>query len=164
MMLFRLLLANTFSRLGPATRFVHLRSSLFRWAGADIANQVRCAQGVWLANVNVSIGEGTWIGTGTKIIPGIDARIAIGECCDLGPECLIVSGSHEIGGSDRRAGLGSSSPIRIGRGTWLGARATVLAGVEIGPGCVVPAGSVVTRSVGGDLLVAGVPAVAKRAL
>ena len=57
-----------------------------------------------------------------------------------------------------------SEPIAVERGSWIGARSTILAGVTIGEGAVVAAGSVVTRSVAANSLVAGVPAVVVRQL
>lgn len=47
---------------------------------------------------------------------------------------------------------------RIGANCFIGGRALILPGVEIGDGCVVGAGSVVTRSVPAGSLVAGNPA------
>jgi galactoside O-acetyltransferase len=51
-----------------------------------------------------------------------------------------------------------AQPVVIGRGCFLGANVTVLAGVTIGPGSFVAAGSVVTADVPAGVLVAGVPA------
>ena len=48
--------------------------------------------------------------------------------------------------------------IVVGDGVWIGARATILPGVQIGDGAVVAAGAVVTRDVAANSLVAGVPA------
>jgi acetyltransferase-like isoleucine patch superfamily enzyme len=48
--------------------------------------------------------------------------------------------------------------IRIGDDCWIGARVFVLAGVTIGDGCVVGAGSVVTRSLPPNSIAVGVPA------
>jgi acetyltransferase-like isoleucine patch superfamily enzyme len=50
------------------------------------------------------------------------------------------------------------APVRIGPGCWLGVRATVLRGVEVGRGSVVAAHAVVTRDVPPMSVVAGVPA------
>ena len=51
-----------------------------------------------------------------------------------------------------------TGPVVIGRGTWIGANATILCNVKIGEKCVVAAGSVVTRSFGPNEIVGGVPA------
>ena len=50
------------------------------------------------------------------------------------------------------------APIHIGFGTWIGAGATLLCGVELGACCVVATGAVVTESFPDYSVVAGVPA------
>lgn len=55
-------------------------------------------------------------------------------------------------------------PITIGEDCWFGAGAMVMPGVTVGDRVVVAAGSVVTRDVPSDTLVAGVPATVKRSL
>lgn len=50
------------------------------------------------------------------------------------------------------------SPIRIGNDVWIGARVTILDGVNIGNGAVVAAGAVVTKDVPPYAIVGGVPA------
>lgn len=52
----------------------------------------------------------------------------------------------------------SYAPIHIGKNVWIGANATVLAGVRIGDGAVVVAGAVVTKDVEPNTIVGGVPA------
>ncbi|WP_371318771.1 DapH/DapD/GlmU-related protein [Pseudomonas gingeri] len=54
--------------------------------------------------------------------------------------------------------------MTVGAGCWLGAKSLVLGGVSIGEGAIVAAGSVVTRDVAPNTMVAGVPAVLKRQL
>ena len=48
--------------------------------------------------------------------------------------------------------------VRIGDDCWIGSGATITAGVSVGQGSIVPAGSVVTRDVPPNSVVAGVPA------
>lgn len=52
--------------------------------------------------------------------------------------------------------------VTVGSDVWVGYGAVVLSGVELGRGCVVGAGAVVTRSVPPYAVVAGNPAVIKR--
>jgi acetyltransferase-like isoleucine patch superfamily enzyme len=51
-----------------------------------------------------------------------------------------------------------NAPVRIGDGSWIGARAIILPGVTIGRRCLVAAGAVVSKDVPDDTLVAGNPA------
>lgn len=48
--------------------------------------------------------------------------------------------------------------IDIGSDCWIGAKVTILDGVSLGRGCVIAAGSVVTRSFPEHAIIGGVPA------
>ncbi|MGI2292887.1 acyltransferase [Paenibacillus sp. GXUN7292] len=61
--------------------------------------------------------------------------------------------------SSKRAGESDRKPVTIGKGCWIGARATILPGVTVGDGCVIAAGAVVTKDCEPDSLYAGVPAI-----
>ncbi|WP_372460252.1 MULTISPECIES: DapH/DapD/GlmU-related protein [Microbacterium] len=50
------------------------------------------------------------------------------------------------------------APVAIGRNVWIGANATILAGVTIGDDAVVAAASVVTKDVPAQAIVVGSPA------
>lgn len=50
------------------------------------------------------------------------------------------------------------APVTIGRKVWLGASVTAVPGVTIGDGAIVGAGSVVTKDVPANTIVAGAPA------
>jgi len=81
--------------------------------------------------------------------------ITIGEDAAIGSYVLITdSDFHGISPSSRPR----TQPITIGDHVWIGMRATILKGVTIGDGAIVAAGSVVTRDVEPDTLVAGSPA------
>lgn len=51
-----------------------------------------------------------------------------------------------------------AKPIHVGRKVWIGANALVLPGVTIGEGSVIGGGSVVTKDVPPNTVVAGNPA------
>ena len=52
----------------------------------------------------------------------------------------------------------TTAPIRLGRGSWVFARAIILPGVYLGEGAVAAAGAVVAKSVPPFAIVAGNPA------
>lgn len=83
--------------------------------------------------------------------------IEIGDEVMIGPNVQIISSAHATAPAERRSTI-VVAPIKIERGVWIGAGATVLQGVTVGAGSVVAAGAVVTRDVPPGTLVAGVPA------
>jgi maltose O-acetyltransferase len=104
----------------------------------------------------LQVGSRCFINTGCHF--DLTASITIGDCVAVGQEVMILTNSHRIGTSEARAAKEFSAPVTIGDGVWIGARATILPGVAIGPGAVVAAGAVVTDDVRPDTVVGGVPA------
>ena len=83
--------------------------------------------------------------------------ITIGSRCAISWDCEIMDTDiHKI--IVNQTVLENSRPVVIGDRVWIGARAIILKGVNIGDGAIVAAGSVVTRDVPGRTLVAGNPA------
>lgn len=74
----------------------------------------------------------------------------------IGPQVKLITENHAEA-PDRRQDV-YSRPIRIKRKAWLGAGVTVLPGVTIGENAIIGAGSVVTKDVPDNAIVAGVPA------
>jgi acetyltransferase-like isoleucine patch superfamily enzyme len=95
-----------------------------------------------------------------------DARapIRVGRDVHIGPGSMLLTSDHIPGPRHRRAGQVGPAEVSIGDGCWLGAQVIVLPGVSIGAGAVVAAGAVVTSSLEGDRVYAGVPARAIRDL
>jgi acetyltransferase-like isoleucine patch superfamily enzyme len=85
------------------------------------------------------------------------AEITLGDDVMIGPNVSLITSEHPVAPSKRRAYL-LGKPITIETGVWIAAGATVIGGVTIGENAVVAAGSVVTRDVPPNTLVAGNPA------
>ena len=95
-----------------------------------------------------------------------DGEVTIGDDCNFGPNVTIVTPVHPMVASERRlmrTGAGEekrlcyAKPVHIGNDCWFGANVTVCPGVTIGDGCVIGAGSVVTRDIPANSFAAGVP-------
>ncbi len=82
--------------------------------------------------------------------------ITVEEGAFIGPHCVLATEYHPEDSAKRHSLL--TKPIVIGRNAWLGADVKVLAGVTIGENAIVAAGSVVTKDVPPDMVVAGCPA------
>ena len=119
------------------------------------------AAGGYSEGVSIVIGEGCFIGTGCEF--NITSRLTIGRCTLIGAGTRIIDHNHGTAGDcyikDQPE---TSAPVTIGEDVWIGANAVILEGVTIGDGAVVAAGSVVTRSVAPNTVVAGCPARPKR--
>ena len=141
----------------PDTRLFRFKTYLLRLRGFQVGDNVMVVSSVKIKLKHFSVRDNTFIGHET-LITGGDALVQIGQNVDIAPRCVIVSGTHEIGVSQHRAGIGKSEDITIGDGTWIGAHSTILGGVCIGQGCVIAAGSLVREDIDDNCLVAGVPA------
>jgi acetyltransferase-like isoleucine patch superfamily enzyme len=104
---------------------------------------------------NVDIGWQTTIAVGTKVIIGDNARLA-------GRHFLAGYPGHPLNARDRALGLPEldcqCGDIVIEDDVWLATGVSVMAGVRIGQGTIVAAGSVVTHDLPSFVLAAGVPA------
>lgn len=104
------------------------------------------------------IGDRVFVNCGTVLLAV--KEIVVGDDVAFANEVYVMdSNSHGLEG-----GPHVEATVRIGDGTWLGARAMVLPGVTIGKRVMVAAGAVVTRDVPDDVLVAGNPARVVRTL
>jgi len=127
----------------------------------------------------VVVGSECELGNGVELNPWM-GRITIGRRVFIGPYVVIyghggvevgdnsliamhsciLSSNHQL--SDRALVLRNQPdvllPTRIGRDCWLGAGVRVLGGVTIGEGCIVGAGSVVTKDLPPFSICVGVPA------
>lgn len=93
-----------------------------------------------------------------SVIIAIDS-IMIEDYCEIAEMVVIRDQNHNFGQGKllRNSGL-SSSPIKIEKNVWIGAKASILKGVTLGGDSVIGANSVVTKSVPSRTVFAGIPA------
>ena len=103
---------------------------------------------------NIHLGENVFINSGCRFQD--QGGIYIGNNVLIGHNVVLATLNHEENPSKR--GNLIPAPIKIGDDVWIGSNVTVLAGVTIGDGAIVAAGAVVTKDVGKNTVVAGVPA------
>lgn len=127
----------------------------------------------WLRLFGATIGTRTSIMMQTRVF-GLK-QLKIGNNCSIGFRCLLdarggltidddvvlasdvqtIAGHHVTNSDDFGRYL---SPIHIAHHVWVASRSTVLQGVDIGPGAVVGACSMVRDDVAPMAIVVGVPA------
>lgn len=121
---------------------------------------VHLARGVLVHSYGgaVSVGSHVHLGPYTAIYG--HGGVQIGDDCLVGPHCCLMAGEHSVPPLTTaiRSLPDRPAPIRLGRDVWLGAHVTVLGDVEVGDGCIVGAGAVVTRSLPAGAIAVGVPA------
>ena len=158
----RLWLVQVVNRLIPYMLAPSARRALYRMAGFK-----GIGKGVYLLGTlelrgragfeeNLVIGADT--GVNSHCIFDLGGKIRIGSRVSIGHNVVIVTTNHEIGPPEERCGRFNIGEVVIGDGVWVAAGVMILPNVTIGSGSVLSAGSVVTKSVPANAIVAGNPA------
>lgn len=86
----------------------------------------------FIGNGSLIIGDDVWIGAKCHVSPVGTSVITIGSHIDIGPDVMLITGSHKIEPDGNHiGGEGVAQSITIGNGCWLGARSTILPGVSL---------------------------------
>jgi len=111
-------------------------------------------------NVGEHIKIGNHVGIGQFASIGGSGGVTIGDNSIIGQYFSCHPENHNYGDKDKliREQGTTRSEIVIGSNCWIGSKVTVLAGVKIGNGCVIAAGSVVTKDIPENSIAAGIPA------
>lgn len=132
--------------IGPGTQIWH--HSHVR-AGATIGSDCTISK-------NVYVDQGVTIGDRVKIQNNVSVYVGvtIEDGAFIGPSVVFTNDLFPRAGSDHW----DVTPTNVRTGASIGANATIVCGVELGPWSLVGAGSVVLRTVEAQEVVAGNPA------
>ena len=106
----------------------------------------------------IELGDNSDLGYRCKI----NGKCIIGRDVIMAPDVAIYTVNHKTDRIDipiKYQGVTEERPVIIGDGTWICSRVIILPGVEIGKGCVIGAGAVVTKSIPDFSIAGGNPAV-----
>ena len=145
----------------------HRRSELIIGAGLELRSTVRsnplgpnrpCVLSTRRANAHLVIGD-NFAMTGGSVV--CEESITIGNRVTVGCNTIIADTDfHPLDPTTRREHPldGTTAPLVIEDDVFIGMQAIILKGVHLGAGCVIGAGSVVTRDVPAGAVAAGNPA------
>lgn len=138
-----------------------LRKFFYRLAGMRIGSKSTIHMGARIYYPQgIRIGQGTLIGEkatldGRRQLPNSQGGLEIGDHVDIASDVMLWTSQHDIH-SDNMATV--ETKVSIGDYVFIGPRSIILPGVTVGRGAVIAAGSVVTKDVPAQTIVAGVPA------
>jgi acetyltransferase-like isoleucine patch superfamily enzyme len=142
---------------------MRLRGFLLRPFFKKCGKNLRIARGnIFYNSFNIEIGNDVFIAYGNWFSGS--TLIQIDDEVMFGPKSIIISGNHGKENGSFRYGPNILKPIFIGRGTWIGGNSNILAGATIGKGCLIGAGTVVSKSVPDHVLFAGNPGAIVKAI
>lgn len=138
------------------THFFLIKNKLLNIIGIKCGKNTKIVGPIFISKCSeIAFGNNCWVGT--KFTIHGDGVFICEDNCDFAPEVTIITGSHEIGNKDRRAGKGKSLKVIIGKGCWIGARSLIIGNVNIENSVVIAAGSYVIKDCPKNHLIAGVP-------
>lgn len=135
-----------------------LKAAVLRAFGAEVGHGVVIKPGVNIKYPwRLRVGDNTWIGEGVWIDNLAKVDIASDVCISQG--AMLLCGNHDFTRPTFDLMVG---PIALGRGAWVGAKATVCPGVTMGEGAVLVVGSVASHDLEPWTIYRGNPAAAVR--
>lgn len=138
---------------------MNLRRTLLKFAGVNLSKTSNINEGFKSTFNNITIGENVFINKYCQFEDGFHGgSVVIEDNVMIAPNVHFCTVSHKIGTSSFRAGETFIAPIVVKKGSWIAIDSTILPGVTIAEGCVIAAGSVVTKSTQPNGLYAGIPA------
>ena len=137
--------------------FLRLRGYLVRSFLGSCGSNFRLGRNITLYNpINIHIGSDVYIAYGCWFMAGEEIRID--DSVMFGPYCVVVSSEHTKKDGSYRFGIPRTETIKIGLGSWIGAKVVITAGTNIGKGVLVAAAAVVKGDIPDSVVIGGIPA------
>lgn len=137
-------------RFGEAVRYF-----FYKWTLASCGDDVTINFGTILSYRDITVGNHVWIGTYNII-----GHAALRDHTLTAQGCHIVSGANQHGFQTMNIPImyqeGDGHHVELGPDVWLGAGTIIMA--NVGKGCVIGAGSVVTKDIPDYSVAVGNPA------
>ena len=104
---------------------------------------------------NIEVGENFFANYNLTILDV--GKVKIGDNAQIAPNVSIYTAGHPVHPDSRNSGYEYGIAITIGDNVWIGGNTCILPGVTIGNNVVIGAGSVVTKDIPDNVIVAGNP-------
>ena len=154
----------TFPQARLVRRPIYIRGAKSITGGENLTTGRFCRFDLEGAKKTLFIGKNVEMGEMTHIVA--HERVEIGNNVLFASKCFISDTDH-----GKYKGEGQSSPdeapnkrrlytkpVKIGNDVWFGENAVILAGAQIGDGCVIGANSIVKGEVPAGTMIVGAPA------
>lgn len=138
----------------------HFNRFILKQIGVKLGNNLKIFSITEIENPkSISIGDNVWISKNVSLYAC--NGIFIGNDVIIAKDVSLISGDHEHFSNikiNKQKMQINRLPIIIGDDVWIGEKAVILKSVNIGNGCVIGAGSIVTKNIPQFCIVAGNPA------
>ena len=105
---------------------------------------------------NIHLGDNVFLNFDCVVLDV--CSVTIGHHCLIGPGVHIYTAAHPLDPQSRALGLEYGKSVTFGNNVWIGGHSVINPGLTIGNNAVIASGSVVTRDVPENVVVAGAPA------
>jgi acetyltransferase-like isoleucine patch superfamily enzyme len=117
---------------------------------------IQLSSSITTPGVGLILGDNVYIGPRCNL--GSGGLIRIGTGTLIGSDFTVVAENHLIENGEISKSKVTRIGVTVGDNCWIGHRVLIVDGVNLGDGCIVGAGSVVTKSFPSKSKIAGVPA------
>lgn len=138
--------------LNPRVGIITIGSESMIAVGAQIQGNVSIGNNSSVQSYGIIIGYG-------KPVPE-QGLVKIGDGVRIAAHCMIIAGNHRFADTSKTIHGQGVEPrnITIEDNVWIGGSVNILAGVTIGHGSIIGAGSVVTKDIPPMSIAVGTPA------